>query len=202
MNKHQPMPYTLPDCESCIALRARIAALECENERLKSEMGYHEAKDVIAQLSAQLASMKQDERNQFDVMWGIVNEFGITQRGAGCPDAQIRDHITDLLAQLAAMKLERAELARKYALVKDDPDYAQCCQIRERAEQQLATAQDELRVAMRQGGTRRTELMLENRDLREQLAAVTKERDALKACNETQRLSIKSYQKELGAGLC
>ena len=35
--------------------------------------------------------------------------------------------------------------------------------------------------------------------LRAQLAAMTKERDVLKALNETQRLSIKSYQQELEA---
>lgn len=44
----------------------------------------------------------------------------------------------------AALRARLAEVERKYALVKDDPDYAQCCQLRERAEQQLATANEKI----------------------------------------------------------
>lgn len=93
-----PVPADTPtgnvQCGLCGAREIQVDTLTAENERLKAEMGYHEAKEVIEQLRAENERLRQEqaERDQ----WKTNAKFG-------------NDIIAQCKQQLATMTEERDE---------------------------------------------------------------------------------------------
>jgi hypothetical protein len=88
------------------ALRARIAALECENERLKSEMGYHEAKDVIEQLRA--------DNKRLSAIDTMCQKSGCVYRQISEQRDLAINQCNDLTAQFATMTHLKDEALRAW----------------------------------------------------------------------------------------
>lgn len=56
-------------------------------------------------------------------------------------------HVERLEQELAQLTKERDDWKRKYDFIHDDPETAQCCALREKAEQELATATARIRIS-------------------------------------------------------